>query len=44
MDYRSSTMGEAELSKYELGPAGHNKPPIEDPDQETSLKPMMSDY
>jgi serine/threonine protein kinase len=44
VDYRSSTMGEAELSRYDLGPAGHNKPPIEDPEQEQQLRPMMSDF
>lgn len=40
-DYKSSTMGEAELSKYDLGPAGHNKPPREDPDQDPMLVSMQ---
>lgn len=40
MEYKSSTLGEAELAKYDLGPAGHNKPPPEDPSQETVLVSM----
>lgn len=42
MDYKSSTLGEAELNKYDLGPAGHNKPAQEDPNAETVLASSMA--